>query len=148
MLVLCSADGLYDRNVTNNKFTYSKFTTNDRLINILCRNNTLVSITACWVCVLCQLISAWQITYEYRTQPLLFACSKVMKYGNGDKLYEINNITWRHNGHDGVSNHQPHNCLLNRLFRCTAKKTSKLRVTGLLCGELTGDRWIPHTKGQ
>ena len=32
---------------------------------------------------------------------------------------------------DGVSNHQPHHCLLNRLFRRTSKKTSKLRVTGL-----------------
>ena len=26
-------------------------------------------------------------------------------------------LLWRHNGHDGVSNHQPHDCLLNRLFR-------------------------------
>ena len=32
---------------------------------------------------------------------------------------------------NGVSNHQPHDCLLNRLFMHTAKKTSKLRVTGL-----------------
>ena len=24
---------------------------------------------------------------------------------------------WRHNGRDSVSNHQPHDCLLNRLFR-------------------------------
>ena len=24
---------------------------------------------------------------------------------------------WRHNGHDGVSYHHPHDCLLNRLFR-------------------------------
>ena len=23
-------------------------------------------------------------------------------------------LQWRHNGHDGVSNHQPHHCLLNR----------------------------------
>ena len=28
-------------------------------------------------------------------------------------------------------NHQPHGCLLNRLFRRRSKKTSKLRVTGL-----------------
>ena len=40
-------------------------------------------------------------------------------------------LHWRHNGHDGVSNHQPHDCLLNRLFRRKSKKTSKLRVTGL-----------------
>ena len=25
-------------------------------------------------------------------------------------------LQWRHNGVDGVSNHQPHDCLLNRLF--------------------------------
>ena len=40
-------------------------------------------------------------------------------------------LQWRHNGRDSVSNHQPHDCLLNRLFRLRSKKTSKLRVTGL-----------------
>ena len=40
-------------------------------------------------------------------------------------------LQWRHNGRDGVSNHQPHQCLLNRLFGRRSKKTSKLRVTGL-----------------
>ena len=38
-------------------------------------------------------------------------------------------LQWRHNEHDGVSNHQPHGCLLNRLFR-------------------RRNRWIPRTKGQ
>ena len=27
-------------------------------------------------------------------------------------------LQWRHNGHDGVSNHQSHDCLLNHLFGC------------------------------
>ena len=40
-------------------------------------------------------------------------------------------LKWGHNEHDGVSNHQPHLCLLNRLFRRRSKKTSKLRATGL-----------------
>ena len=40
-------------------------------------------------------------------------------------------LQWRHNGRDGVSNHQPHHCLLKRLFWRRSKKTSKLRVTGL-----------------
>ena len=40
-------------------------------------------------------------------------------------------LQWRHNGRDGVSNHQPHHCLLNRIFRRRSKKTSELRVTGL-----------------
>ena len=35
------------------------------------------------------------------------------------------------NGHDSVSNYQPHDCLFNRLFRRRSKKISKLRVTGL-----------------
>ena len=43
-------------------------------------------------------------------------------------------LQWRHNGHDGVSNHQPCQCLLTRLFRYRSKKTSKLRVTGLGAG--------------
>ena len=40
-------------------------------------------------------------------------------------------LQWRHNGRDGVSNHQPHDYLLNRSIRRRSKKTSKLRVTGL-----------------
>ena len=43
-------------------------------------------------------------------------------------------LQWRHNELDGVSNHQPDDCLLNRLFRRRSKKTSKLRVTGLCAG--------------
>ena len=52
-------------------------------------------------------------------------------------------LWWRHNGRDSVSNHQPHDCLLNCIFRRKLKKTSKLRATGLCRGEFTGDRWIP-----
>ena len=40
---------------------------------------------------------------------------------------------WHHNEFDGVSNHWCIHCLLNHLFWCRSKKTSKLRVTGL-CG--------------
>ena len=50
-------------------------------------------------------------------------------------------LHWRHNDRSGVSNHQPHGCLLNRLFRHRSKKTSKLRVTGLCAGNspVTGE---------
>ena len=50
-------------------------------------------------------------------------------------------LQWRHNERDSVSNHQPHDCLLNRLFRRISKKTPKLRVTGLCAGNspLTGE---------
>ena len=53
-------------------------------------------------------------------------------------------LHWRHNDHDGVSNHQPHGCLLNRLFRRRSKKTSKLRVTGLCVGNSPGPVNSPH----
>ena len=39
-------------------------------------------------------------------------------------------LQWRHKRRDSVSNHQPHDCFLKRLFRRRSKKTSKLRVTG------------------
>ena len=43
-------------------------------------------------------------------------------------------LQWRHNERDGFSNHQPHDCLLKRLFRRWSKETSKIRVTGLCVG--------------
>ena len=53
----------------------------------------------------------------------------------------MGSLQWRHNGRDGVSNHQPNRCLLNRLFRRKPKKTSKLRATGLCAGNspVTGE---------
>ena len=68
----------------------------------------------------------------------------------------------RHNERDDVSNHQPHDCLLNRIFRRRSKKTSKLRVNGLnagnspVTGEFPGQRasnaenvsiWLRHHVG-
>ena len=50
-------------------------------------------------------------------------------------------LQWRYNERDGVLNHQPPDCLLDRLFARRLKKTSKLRVTGL-CEEdspITGE---------
>ena len=52
-------------------------------------------------------------------------------------------LQWRHNGCDSVSNHQPHDCLLNRLFRRRSKKASKLRVTGLCAGNSPGTGEFP-----
>ena len=60
------------------------------------------------------------------------------------------NITlqWRHNERIGVSNHQPHDCLLNRLFKAQIEENIKAPRHWPLCGEFAGDRWIPRTKGQ
>ena len=61
-------------------------------------------------------------------------CSTLDKVRDLHRTGDKPSLHWRHNDHDGVSNHQPHDCLLNRLFRRRSKKTSKLRVTGLCVG--------------
>ena len=58
-------------------------------------------------------------------------------------LWVVIPLRWRHNGRDGVSNHQPHACLLNRLFRRRLKKTSKFRVTGICVGNSPGTGDFP-----
>ena len=54
---------------------------------------------------------------------------------------KLHTLQWRHNGRDGVSNHQPHDCLFNRSFRRRSKKISNLCVTGLCEGNssVTGE---------
>ena len=52
-------------------------------------------------------------------------------------------LHWRHNGRDNVSNYQPRDCLLNRLFRRRSKKTSKFRVTSLCAGNSPGTGEFP-----
>ena len=65
--------------------------------------------------------SIWIISHRIFTP---FGCS----------LISYSTLQWRHNECAGVSNHQPHDCSLNRVFRHRSKKTSKLRVTGLCKG--------------
>ena len=57
--------------------------------------------------------------------------------------YLISSLQWRHNGRGSATNHQPHDCLLNRLFRRRSKKTSKLRVTSLCAGNSPGTGEFP-----
>ena len=72
--------------------------------------------------------------------PLSFSYTYV-NMGSAKKQIALH---WRHNNYDGVSNHQPTGCLLNRLFRRRSKKTSKLRVTGLCAGNSPGPVNSPH----
>ena len=54
-------------------------------------------------------------------------------------------LQWRHNGHDGVSNHQPHHCLLNRLFR---RRSTRHQSSASLAFVRGIHRWpvnSPHT---
>ena len=56
-------------------------------------------------------------------------------------IFHHHALQWRHNEHDGVSTPRRLDCLLNGLFRCRLKKTSKPRVTGLCDGNspVTGE---------
>ena len=38
---------------------------------------------------------------------------------------EVYTLHWRHNERDGASNHQPHDCLHNRLFKAQIKENTK-----------------------
>ena len=58
-------------------------------------------------------------------------------------LDECTALQSRHNGCHSVSNHQPHDCLLNRLFRRRSNKTSKPRFTGLCAWNSPGTGEFP-----
>ena len=61
---------------------------------------------------------------------------------------DIGSSNERHNELDGVSNRQPNDCLLKRLFKAQIKENIQVPRHWPLCGEFTGERWIPRTKGQ
>ena len=88
-------------------------------------------------------VMAWKRVPHYgpfvRESTGEFPSQRPVVWGFG--VFFVVSLQWRHNGHDGVSNQQPHQCLLNRLFGRRSKKTSKLRVTGLCVGNspLTGE---------
>ena len=83
---------------------------------------------------------------DYKTLPWpvtrkMFAFDDVIMI----RLFHLaSSLQWRHNDHSGVSINQPHDCLLNRLFGCRLKKTSKLRITGLCAGNSPGPVSSPH----
>ena len=70
----------------------------------------------------------WKIQYGHQAAILKVILLKI------NRVCPLVTLQWRHNGCDGVSNHQPRDCLLKCLFRRISKKTSKLRVTGLCAG--------------
>ena len=57
--------------------------------------------------------------------------------------WKSKSLQWRHNGRDSVSYLQPHDCLLNLLFRRRSKKTPKLSVAGLCAGNSPGTGEYP-----
>ena len=106
------------------------------LLHWHCGNLTIVPVPAkqprwMWINTSCEFImnDCITTTKQSTTKP----CAYFLGY-TVDRNRFCRALRWRHNDHAGVSNHQPHCCLLNRLFRRKSKKTSKLRVTGLCAG--------------
>ena len=93
-------------------------------------------------------VLCWQhirtIFFLTKTYPFGFPCQcnlfPAVRRDCGEHLAKRQGLTlwwpfrWRHNERDSVSNHQPDDCLLNRLFTRRSKKTSKLRVSSLCAG--------------
>ena len=57
-------------------------------------------------------------------------------------------VQLRHSGRDGVSNHQPHHSFSQPFIQTQIEENIKAPRLWPLCGEFTGDRWIPRTNGQ
>ena len=62
------------------------------------------------------------IRIYYRT--VLFCNLVIEVYKSVTKSNHVYALQWCHNEHDRISNNQPHDCLLNHLFRRRSKKTS------------------------
>ena len=92
-------------------------------------------------CNLCSVI--WEIKFSILF-PRFSSLSTHLIYAVMQKVKL--SLRWRHNELDGVSDHQPHDCLLNLLFRRRLKKASKLRVTGLCAGNSPGAGEFPAQK--
>ena len=93
-----------------------------------------------------QTLKILQILYtlcSFRSMIRSITKMSVIKINSSQTAHKNMSLLWRHNGQGNVSNHQPHDCLLNRLFRRRSKKTSKLRVTGFCAGNSPGTGEFP-----
>ena len=83
------------------------------------------------------LLSGWRDTCKHLYKFLWRKCYLLLMMIN----ISYRPLLWRHNGCDGVSNHQPRDCLLNHSFMCRSTIKQKLRVTGLCAGDspVTGE---------
>ena len=89
-----------------------------------------------WRCIFCRVRNWYEIEMHCHVS------SKQRRKNNMLLTSQlIKTLPWRHNGRDGVSSHQPYDCLLDHLFRRRSKKTSKIPITGLCAGNspVTGD---------
>ena len=121
-----------------------------KMLMILVQKRVLLTVHICRICCYMYSIMNWWYTNCDRSYidgkiqfhltalwciylDLLVFCPdfpRVSHCKHDARLIMQNALLWRHNERDGVSNHQPHECLLKRLFRPRSEKTSQLSVTG------------------
>ena len=80
---------------------------------------------------------------KYVPRDFILSTSYAVLWLFSTKFDAFTALQWRHYQRDGISNHQPHHCLLN-----TDHRKIKALCHWPLWGEFTGDRWIPRTKDQ
>ena len=105
-----------------------------------------LSIASSWWCS-CHLVWFWHYfsCYSLHTTHKVHPMWKKQQGKSFNSLpllpYTHYTLQWRYSKRDGVSNHQPHHCSLNRLYRRRSTKISKLHVTGLCEGNspITGE---------
>ena len=56
----------------------------------------------------------------------------------------LKSLQWRHNERDGISNNQPHDCLLNRLFKAQIKENIKFTAPRASNAENVSIWWRHH----
>ena len=99
---------------------------------------TLYKLTPCFIL----LDKLFQSSICIELKIMLFLSNRsVVKCG--PVMTRIFSLQWRHNGRDGVPNHQPPDYLVNGLFRRRSKKTWKFRVTGLCAWNSPGTGEFP-----
>ena len=91
-----------------------------------------------WATRLCS--SLFRLTRSKHQSPALLALWNPPPHLTTPHPIPPLSLQWRHNDHDGISNHHPHGCLLNRLLIQThIKENNKAPRHWPLCGEFTGE---------
>ena len=126
-----------DNENTIDAVCYTNFHTSQKWYRHFWPCRALLWVCCTWPCPLRLLDCHWN---NYMIDP------KSMKqpwriWVNGS--HESTALEWLHNGHNDVSNHQRHDCLLNSLFGRRSKKTSKFHVTGLFAVNSPGTSEFP-----
>ena len=146
---------------------FMNFDTNMKLVIILTRiwkqfamatilkfHMTITTVISTWLAfqIFIFLINPTNNNYKEKSSthynPIKYALYTQRNYQQTARL--DNALQWHHNDRDGVSNHKPHDFVLHfsTVYSGADQRNIKVQRHWPLWGEFTGDRWIPHTKGQ